>query len=67
MVTRPEGFVFCRECGHYSQAKLRGLAGNCSGPLPFFEEQSAAERKRALYRARLMEGLHPLTGRALQD
>ena len=65
VVQRSLGFVVCRACGHYSQSKLRAMAKGCPGPLPYRDERSDAEKKRALYRSRLLNHLHPLTGEAL--
>ena len=53
--------MVCRQCGHFSEKKLRGLSGLCPGVLPYKSEQTEAEKKRALYRYRLLRGLHPLT------
>ena len=55
----------CRDCGHYSQNKLRGLGGECPGPLPHRDDQTPAEKKRECYRSRLLRNLHPLTKEAL--
>ena len=49
------GLVFCRRCGRYSEAKVRGLAANCRPP--------AGGTSLAL--RRLARGRHPATGAVL--
>ena len=51
--------TWCRSCGAYADARVRGLRGRCSGP-PVGRGGSGRTSLR-----RLMAGCHPLTGEPL--
>eukprot|EP00973_Karenia_brevis_P009135 1238075-Karenia_brevis.AAC.1 len=56
--------VFCCICGSYASSKSVNLKHGCDGP-PL--SQSSRDKDRRRRRERLLKGLHPVTGRPIQQ
>ena len=56
-------YMCCIRCGAYAKHVCRGLAEPCLGP-PL--SNSSKDKGRRLKRLRLLQGLDPVTGRALE-
>ena len=59
-------FIVCRQCGAYSGGvNAVGLRQDCPGPLPSYDNATPNEKRVRRRRDKLMQGLHPKTGKPL--